>query len=83
MAKRNRHAHGDMKRLRDLPLRRGGDRDAYLQYKGQYAQGRGSWPSCLSCRAGLGFVDGMLALVPNAKVGHIGLYRDPEYPRAC
>ena len=29
-------------------------------------------------RAGLGFVDGMLALYPNAKVGHIGLYRDPE-----
>ena len=29
-------------------------------------------------RAGLGFVDGMLSLVPNAKVGHIGLYRDPE-----
>jgi uracil phosphoribosyltransferase len=28
-------------------------------------------------RAGLGMVDGMLALVPNAKVGHIGLYRDP------
>ncbi|MGN0673783.1 MAG: uracil phosphoribosyltransferase [Anaerovoracaceae bacterium] len=29
-------------------------------------------------RAGLGFVDGILELVPNAKVGHIGLYRDPE-----
>ena len=29
-------------------------------------------------RAGLGFVDGMLALYPNAKVGHIGLYRDPS-----
>ena len=29
-------------------------------------------------RAGLGFVDGMLEIVPNAKVGHIGLYRDPE-----
>ena len=29
-------------------------------------------------RAGLGFVDGMLALYPNAKVGHIGLYRDPK-----
>ena len=29
-------------------------------------------------RAGLGFVDGMLALVPNAKVGHIGFYRDPD-----
>ncbi|MGI5848466.1 MAG: uracil phosphoribosyltransferase [Christensenellales bacterium] len=29
-------------------------------------------------RAGLGMVDGMLSLVPAAKVGHIGLYRDPE-----
>ncbi len=28
-------------------------------------------------RAGLGMVDGMLKLVPAAKVGHIGLYRDP------
>ncbi len=29
-------------------------------------------------RAGLGMVDGMLALLPTARVGHIGLYRDPE-----
>lgn len=29
-------------------------------------------------RAGLGMVDGMVNLVPAAKVGHIGLYRDPE-----
>ncbi|WP_304016516.1 uracil phosphoribosyltransferase [Fenollaria timonensis] len=29
-------------------------------------------------RAGLGMVDGMLSLLPAAKVGHIGLYRDPE-----
>ena len=29
-------------------------------------------------RAGLGMVNGILALVPSAKVGHIGLYRDPE-----
>ena len=29
-------------------------------------------------RAGLGMVDGMLALVPSARVGHIGLYRDPD-----
>ena len=29
-------------------------------------------------RAGLGMVDGLLRLVPVAKVGHIGLYRDPE-----
>ena len=28
-------------------------------------------------RAGLGMVDGMLSLIPNAKVGHVGLYRDP------
>ncbi len=29
-------------------------------------------------RAGLGMVDGMLDMIPTAKVGHIGLYRDPE-----
>jgi uracil phosphoribosyltransferase len=29
-------------------------------------------------RAGLGMVDGMLTLIPTAKVGHIGLYRDHE-----
>ena len=29
-------------------------------------------------RAGLGMVDSMLDLIPSAKVGHIGLYRDPE-----
>ncbi|MDO5733366.1 MAG: uracil phosphoribosyltransferase [Eubacteriales bacterium] len=29
-------------------------------------------------RAGLGMVDGMLRMIPSAKVGHVGLYRDPE-----
>lgn len=29
-------------------------------------------------RAGLGMVDGMVSMMPNVKVGHIGLYRDPE-----
>lgn len=29
-------------------------------------------------RAGLGMVDGMLNLLPSARVGHVGLYRDPE-----
>ena len=29
-------------------------------------------------RAGLGFVDSMLDLVPSARVGHIGIYRDPR-----
>lgn len=29
-------------------------------------------------RAGLGMVEGMLSMIPAAKIGHIGLYRDPE-----
>ncbi len=29
-------------------------------------------------RAGLGFVDGLLELVPSARVGHVGLYREPD-----
>lgn len=29
-------------------------------------------------RAGLGMVDGIMGLIPAAKVGHVGLYRDPE-----
>ena len=29
-------------------------------------------------RAGLGMVDGIVAMIPSAKVGHIGLYRDPK-----
>ena len=29
-------------------------------------------------RAGLGMVDGMMAMIPNAKVGHVGLFRDHE-----
>lgn len=29
-------------------------------------------------RAGLGMVDGLLKLIPDAKIGHIGLYRDPK-----
>ena len=33
-------------------------------------------------RAGVGFLDGMLALVPSARVAHIGLYRDPQTLRA-
>jgi len=29
-------------------------------------------------RAGLGFLDGMMSVVPGARVGHVGLYRDPK-----
>ena len=31
-----------------------------------------------SLRAGLGMVDGMVSMMPNVKVGHIGLFRDPQ-----
>lgn len=34
-------------------------------------------------RAGLGMVNGILNLVPNAKVGHIGMYRDEETMQPC
>lgn len=34
-------------------------------------------------RAGLGMVNGLLNLVPNAKVGHIGMYRDEETMQPC
>lgn len=34
-------------------------------------------------RAGLGMTDGILKLVPTAKVGHIGMYRDPETHQPC
>lgn len=35
---------------------------------------------CPDSRAGLGMANGILALVPSAKVGHIGLYRDDRQP---
>ena len=34
-------------------------------------------------RAGLGMVDGILKLIPSAKVGHIGIYRDPKTLKPC
>ena len=34
-------------------------------------------------RAGLGMVDGILKLIPSAKVGHIGMYRDPKTLEPC
>ena len=36
------------------------------------------WCSSPILRAGTGFLDGMLDVVPGARVGHIGLYRDPK-----
>ncbi|MBQ9415545.1 MAG: uracil phosphoribosyltransferase [Clostridia bacterium] len=62
---------------RDLPLE-----DVYIEtpiskMKTQMVKGR-KLAIVPILRAGLGMVDGLLNLVPVAKVGHIGLYRDPE-----
>jgi uracil phosphoribosyltransferase len=61
---------------RDLPLK-----DSYIETPLEACQAKE-----LACqvvlvpvlRAGLGMVDGITALIPTAKVGHIGLYRDHE-----
>ena len=37
-----------------------------------------NWQLFQSCVTGIGMVDGLLSLVPAAKVGHIGMYRDEE-----
>lgn len=63
--------------LRDLPLK-----DVEIQTPIQMAKVKmisGKKMAIVPIlRAGLGMVNGILALVPSAKVGHIGLYRDPE-----
>ena len=63
---------------RDMPpLKRcgGGDADHNGAYQGNCGQMVGIVPIL---RAGLGMVEGVLNLIPGAKVGHIGLYRDPD-----
>lgn len=62
---------------RDLPLQEVDIRTPVCPAKGKVIAGRmlGLVPIL---RAGLGMVDGVLRLHPTAKVGHIGLYRDPE-----
>ncbi len=62
---------------RDLPLNEITIQTPMCQTKAYELSGRaiGIIPIL---RAGLGMVNGILTLVPNAKVGHIGLYRDPE-----
>ncbi len=63
--------------LRDLPLEDCEVETPICSTKAKRLAGR-KLAIVLSLRAGLGMVDGVLALVPPAKVGHIGLYRDPE-----
>jgi len=62
---------------RDLPLKEVEIETPVARAKAQAISGKklGVVPVL---RAGLGMVDGILKLVPAARVGHIGLYRDPE-----
>lgn len=62
---------------RDLPLEEIEIETPMVKTKAQIIAGKkvGLIPIL---RAGLGMVDGMLDLLPAAKVGHVGLYRDPE-----
>jgi uracil phosphoribosyltransferase len=62
---------------RDLPLEEVEIETPICKTKSQIIEGKklGLIPIL---RAGLGMVDGMLNLLPAAKVGHIGLYRDPK-----
>ena len=62
---------------RDLPLEEVSIETPLCKMKAKMVAGR-KLAVVPILRAGLGMVDGLLRLVPVAKVGHIGLYRDPE-----
>ncbi len=62
---------------RDLPLEEVNIETPICRMKAKMVSGR-KLAIVPILRAGLGMVDGLQSLVPVAKVGHIGLYRDPE-----
>ncbi len=62
---------------RDLPLHDIEIETPICKMNGKYIDGK-KLAIVPVLRAGLGMVDGLLSLVPVAKVGHIGLYRDPD-----
>ena len=62
---------------RDLPLKEVEIETPIAHAKVRYISGKKLAVVCI-LRAGLGMVDGILDLIPSAKIGHIGLYRDPE-----
>ncbi len=63
--------------LRDLPTEEVSIETPLEKMKGRVLAGK---KLCIVpiLRAGTGFLDGLLQLVPLARVGHVGLYRDPE-----
>ncbi len=62
---------------RDLPLKTVTTKTPLVSTKTKVLAGR-KMAFVPILRAGLGMVDGVLSLIPAAKVGHIGMYRDPE-----
>ncbi len=62
---------------RDLPLEETEIETPLVKTKAHMLAGK-KMAAVPILRAGLGMVDGVLQLIPAAKVGHIGLYRDPE-----
>ena len=62
---------------RDLPLREIETKTPIAMAKTKVLAGR-KMAFVPILRAGLGMVEGVLSLIPAARVGHIGMYRDPE-----
>ena len=60
---------------RDLPLRESEVETPITITKARYISKKLSFIPIL--RAGIGMVDGVVKVMPNAKIGHIGMYRDP------
>jgi len=67
--------------LRDLPMREVAIETPVAETTGHLVDGK-KIVFVAILRAGIGILDGMLGIVPGARIGHIGLYRDPQTLRA-
>ena len=66
---------------RDLPLRQMSIESPMGVIKTEFVAGK-AMAFVPILRGGLGMLDGLLEVMPNAKVGHMGAYRDPETKKA-
>lgn len=67
--------------LRDLPMREVPIETPVAGTTGRLVDGK-KIVFVAVLRAGIGILDGMLGIVPGARIGHVGLYRDPQTLRA-